>query len=113
MDSASLSASDFGNKRIWSWLLATQATLTLCALSILHFAPRSGQPVALLPLTANAERRITDTLSRDALRIVRSLPGQNTYVVLDDKLPVADLLLKHGIVAVSVNTGFCSAGVET
>lgn len=113
MDNASLSASDFGHKRIWSWLLVTQTTLTLCALSILHFAPRPGQPVALLPLTADAEKRIANTLSREGLRIVRSLPGQNTYVVLDDKLPVADLLLKHGVVAVSVNSGFCSTGIET
>lgn len=93
--------------RIEQLLVAGAIAVAIAALAALVLAPRSGEPVALVPLGESAGRTVPTLIaSPDTLLLARgSLPG--SYIVRGQRPGFFDSLTRHGVLVLNATAPGC------
>lgn len=88
-------------------LILGQIALALAGTLAFIFAPRSGEPVALYPISQNASQAAVSLMSAPQTLILARGRIDGSYIIRGNRPGFFDSLLRHGVLVLNASAPGC------
>lgn len=92
----------------WACLMPMQIALAVGSALWIAFAPRSGEPVVLIPIGTDGNRHVIARLSDPDTKILGRANWAGSYVVRDRSQNAFDALIRHGVLTLNATADGCT-----